>query len=564
VGGTIETMMSTGVNTMNPLMWGQVYELSAISHVYESMVGIGVDREYVPLIAESWEYDPDTASITFTLNENMKWHDGETLDTSDIVFTMNMYRDDAGGANDATPDSAANWTIVRNPWLAEYMIDTVAESDTVVTVSLSFAPKLADVLVEIGNAWIVPEHIWSTVDVPTYDPTEDGAVGSGPWVFGDWEKGQFLRFTRNANYHGDGPYAEHKIINIIREIETGYYALSIGELQSIGGPMTNFVPVELESIAENDPDIGIHRYFDDFWLYLGMNQRRYPNNVKEFRQAVYYGVNKSDIVDVARFGRNKPAPASGSLDWGTYYNPDIPKYDFSPATSMQMLDDLGFVDSNSDGIREDANGTKLSFDIYVSAEFDRSIVAVNMISDMMADIGIEVIVVPALFDVIWDAVGGSGLGTYDYDWSYIGWTLFWSDFHPSWANWLYSGDGYWGGTINLPGWEGAKRDEVTALCNEISLELDEAVIEAKLDLIQEITAEELPYLPMEIQGNVELYRTDKFEGWLMGDITGPNNFWSMKNLSLIDGGSEDDSPGFEFVAAFAGTMILAVIVRRRR
>ncbi|MHA2030415.1 MAG: ABC transporter substrate-binding protein [Candidatus Kariarchaeaceae archaeon] len=565
VGGTIETMMSTGVNTFNPIMWGQVYELHAIMHVYEFMIGVGPNREYIPVMAESWEYDTVEASIVFNLHDNMKWHDGEPITSSDIVYTMHLYRDDTGGIWDQTPASAANWTIVRNPWLAEYMINATAVTDTQVKIFFTFAPKEADMLVEIGGAWILPEHIWSQVaDVTTYDPTEDGAVGSGPWVFGEWEKSQFLRFERFKNYYQDGPYAENLIINIIREIETGYYALSVGELQAIGGPMTNTVPLELENIAENDPNIAIHRYFNDYWLYIGMNQRRYPNNVKEFRQAVYYGVNRSDIVEVARFGRNKPAPASGSLDWGPYYNPDIPQYDFNPETSKTMLDALGFVDSNSDGIREDANGTKLSFDMYVSSEFDRSIVAVNMIKDYMADIGIEITPVPALFDVIWDAVGGSGLGTYDYDWSYIAWTLFWSDWHPSWAGWLYSGDGFWGGTRNLPGWEGAKADEVTALCNEISLELDDEVVQTKLDQVQAIVAEELPYLPTEIQGAVELYRTDKFEGWMMGNATGPNNIYSMKNLYLTEGGGDDDAPGFGLLAAFAGTMILAVVVRKHR
>ncbi|MCH8907044.1 MAG: hypothetical protein IH840_08135, partial [Candidatus Heimdallarchaeota archaeon] len=272
-----------------------------------------------------------------------------------------------------------------------------------------------------------------------------------------------------------------------------------------------------------------------------------------------------------------------------FYNPDIRTYDFDPEVAKGMLDTLGFVDSNDDGIREDINGTKLSFDLLVSSEFDRSVVGAQMMSEWMADIGIEVNVVPALFDVIWDQIGGSGLGTYDYDWSYIGWTLFWSDRHPNWVYWLFGADdSYWGTTINLPGWEGAQRDLVGQLAGDILFETDDTIIKDKLDEVQEIVAEELPYLPIDIQGGVTLYRTDKFEGWQLGNVTGPNNFWSFLSLSLIDSdGTSDglttitttidgivttitaestggDSPGFALITAVATTMVVAVVLRKRR
>ena len=334
----------------------------------------------------------------------------------------------------------------------------------------------------------------------------------------------------------------------------------------MGGP-----PPELEALAKVDPNIAVHEYYQDYIMYLTMNQRRYPNNVLEFRQAVLTGINRTEVVEIAQYGRGLEAPASMSLPYGLYYNPDIPTYDYDVTAANAILDSIGFTDDiGDDGIREDANGTDLSFELLVSAEAQESVDTAKLIQDYMTDIGVEVTLVPILFDLLWTLVGGPG-GTYpdkyDYDWAFLGWVGFWSDFYPNWAYWMFSADRWWGSDeVNIPGWTGTARDEVTALCDDILYTVNETEISEKLDEIQLIVANDLPYVPVNILGGVSLYRTDKYTGYVRGNTTGPDNWMTWLNLHLIEPEDTSDVPAFTIVTAVVA--VLSVMgsrkLRRRR
>ena len=331
-------------------------------------------------------------------------------------------------------------------------------------------------------------------------------------------------------------------------MEAEFYALTTGDIEI----MSATIPPELEAVALVDPDISIHEFFSDYIMYLGLNQRRYPMNVLEFRQAVQYGINRTGLIEIAYFGTGLECPASMSLPYGTYYDPTINPYDYSLTTANALLDGLGFLDAvGADGIREDANGTDLTFELIVSAEYQASVDSAKFIKDAMVDIGIDVVVTPILFDVLWQRVGGPGgsySAKYDYDWSYLGWVGFWSDFHPNWAYWMFSADLWWGSDdVNIPGWSGAARDAVTVLTDDILSETNETLVQEMLDEVQQLVADDLPYNPMVIMGGKNLYRNDKYTGWIMGNTTGINNWQSLLAVHLME--PEEGAPGFGIATA---------------
>lgn len=576
IGGVVKTMMGADATTMNPIFWGSIYDLEILVSVYDTLVGFDINNLPTPIISTGWTYLPDESAIVFDLHADMKWHDGTAMTAEDIRWNFeDLYKADFVDEWDTDGIGNGTQNIPRNSWLFEYMINTTIVSPTQVKVFFTYTPKLSDLLIEIGGSWILPKHIWDSItDYAAF--TNDNPIGSGPFKFEEWKKAQFFRLSRNPDYYLDGPNIETKIVEIIREVETGYYKLSTGDLQILSA-----IPPELEAIALNDPNIAIHQNLEDFWMTLGMNQRRYPNNVKEFRQGVYYAMDVQQIIDISRFGRGGHMPASGNLPWGEYYNPDARTYEHSVTLANSTFDALGFTDKNGDGWRQDANDTRLSFDFLVSSDFESSVTTGKLVKEMMELVGIEVNVVPLLFSVIWDKIGGSGLGTYNYDWYYIGWVGFWSDRHSGWADWLYSSNGYWGGDINLPGWSGPAYVQMTNLTELIKFETDEATIKSLLDEVQVLAAEELPYIALDIVAGVSLYRTDMFDGWLMGNVTGPNNFYSFNNIwqkdvpgetvltiiTTIDGVettilttiTAEGTPGFELFAGLSAVMIIAVL-----
>lgn len=550
VGGTLTTPLGADAHALNPFTWGTTYEAYVIEHIYDALAMLDVDNQPQPVMATGWSHTEDNVNWTFNIHDNIKWHDGEPFTIDDVIFTYQLLLDD--------PD------IPRRSWMFDEVEDVIKVNDTAVKVVFGYGPKSADVLNEFALTWIVPEHIWTDVDDIYTFANDENPIGSGPFKFIEWSRGSYFRFERHADYHLAGPYVEYKIIQIIREVETGYYAVSSGDIEVYGE-----VPPELEQVARVDPDIQVHEYLQDYWVYLGLNQRRYPNNITEFRQAVLYGINRTEIVDLIRYGRGEVMPASCSLPYGPYYNPDAKSYEYDPDEARQLLDDLGFVDTDEDGIREDDNGDPLEFTLLVSSDAQVSVDSSLFIQGYMEDIGIDVTVQPLVWDVIWDRIGGSGKDPetyedkYDYDWAFAGWVEFWSDFHPNWARWLFSHNGWWGSeNVNIPGWNNSVSQQVTELSDDILYETDEEVIKEKLDLIQELVAEDLPYLPINVLGGISLYRTDRFEGWIVGNTTGPDNWQTWLNLYLI--GADQPVPGFGYAISFLTLVVLVTYVYNRK
>ncbi|MHA1222091.1 MAG: ABC transporter substrate-binding protein [Candidatus Heimdallarchaeaceae archaeon] len=540
VGGKIAYSMGSDALTLNPYTYGSIYEAEIINHIYDGCVAYDVNNQPQPVLASSWTYNSTYEKYTFTIRENVYWHDGTPLTPEDVAFTWQMLQD--------------NPLLPRADWLYDdiYSI-TVSGQDVIV--EFTWGPKPADVLVTLGTENIVPKHIWQDID-DLFTYTNDNPIGCGPFKFAEWAHGQFFRLVRNENYYLGGPWIEELTIRIIRDDEAAYYALSVGEIELLDGP-----PPELEAVAKNDPNIAIAEYYADYIMYLSCNQRRWPNNITKFRQAVEYGINREEINEIVGQGRGQVCPASMSLPWGPWYNPDIHQYPYDPALANSTLDSIGITDTDSDGWRE-ANGTEISFDLMVSAEYQDSVDTVRLIASYMADIGLEVNVKPVIWDVLWSTVGGPGgsyPGKYDYDWAFLGWVGFWSDFHPNWAAWMFNEDMWWGSDdVNIPGWSGYWRNLVTNLTTEILYETDEVIVKEKLDLVQEIVAEQLPYNPIRILGGVTLYRNDSYTGWVYGNTTGPDNWENWLSVHLIE--PEEGAPGFTMMVA---VVTLAFVVGLR-
>ncbi|MBA7513556.1 hypothetical protein ES705_05572 [subsurface metagenome] len=547
VGGTLTVPMGSDALTLNPFTWGSTYESYIIGHIYDALVQNDINNQPTPVLCTGWTHNETLEKWIFTLREDVYWSDGEPLDIYDVNYTWYLLWTDPA--------------IPRRSWLFDEIFDITVLSDTQIQVEFWWGPKPADVLYDFATTWIVPQHIWEDItDIYTFANEEP--VGCGPFVLEEWSHGSFFRFSRNDQYYLDGPWVETKIVQIIREIEAGYYALSVGDIELLGA-----VPPELENVAKSDPNIEIHEYLNDYIMYLGLNQRRYPNDEVNFRKAVLHGINRSEIMEIAGYGRGLVAPASMSLPYGAYYNPDIEQYAYDVALANQLLDDLGFLDTDNDKVREDGLGDPLKFNLGVSAEYQESVDTARMIQNYMLALNISITVQPVIWDILWSTVGGPGgsyAGKYDYDWAFLGWTGFWSDFHPSWAYWMFSANRWWGSdNVNIPGWNSSVRWEVTTLVDEVLYETDEAIVRQKLDEAQVLIAEDLPYLPIRITGGVTLYRTDKFTGWIMGNTTGPDNWQSWMAVHLIE--PDEGAPGFEIMTAvLAVGFILGITYFRKR
>ncbi len=533
-GGVLSIPMSEDAHHLNPLTWSTIYEGNVIGHIYEPLVRYDVDYNPVPCLASSWSFNDSYTEYTFIISDNVTWHDGELFDAYDVNYTLNLVLGDPG--------------IPRRSWVFPE-IDTIeAISSTEIRVTL-FNPVAPEwMLWDFATAYILPQHIWENVaDIYTFSNLQP--IGTGMFKFNEWKRGQYFLLDAYEDYWIEGkPYIDTKEIPIIREPESTFYALKSGEVHAMGTP-----PPGLIADAEADPNLEVHTFSGDDFGYIAQNQRRYPNDVKEFRQAVAYAINKTEIIEVARYGIGLEGPNSCNTPYGPFFEEDIMWYETDFAMANQILDDLGWDDSG-DGVRETTNGTRLSFAL--KCIYNPQVLAqARLIQEYMELIGVEITIVPTDWGVLW----GEMTSTYDYDWVYAGWYNFAQHIDPNWAYWLFSIDSYWGGTVNVPGWQ---NDTLDTLCDDIigSIDINEQTVWLKE--VQQIVAEEVPYHCILFFSPMSIYRTDLFDGWQMSQGFGVDNWQTWLNVHLIAPQFTPEPPGtYVYMSwSMAGVGVLVIVV----
>ena len=140
-------------------------------------------------LATSWSVTDDGLEYTFTLVDGVTWHDGEAFDADDVVYSINKMAD---------PDRSA----LASTFGAVAGVEKVDSHTVKVTLS---APS-PSFLLQLGGPYAVmqAEHLAGTDGTST-----DFLVGTGPWIFNNYQEGVSLEFERNPNYYKEGlPYID--------------------------------------------------------------------------------------------------------------------------------------------------------------------------------------------------------------------------------------------------------------------------------------------------------------------------------------------------------------------
>lgn len=168
-------------NDFNPFRPG-LDRRSSVSHVLEALYYYNVLKdEMIPWLATGYEYNDDYTAITVTLREGVTWSDGEAFDADDVIYTLEMLRQNGKGAGDLHEAAA----------VARDVANLVRVDDHTVRVELNRPDTrwfftFLTVRFATQGLHIVPEHVYSTVDpnelgsFTALDPSQPGwPVGTG-------------------------------------------------------------------------------------------------------------------------------------------------------------------------------------------------------------------------------------------------------------------------------------------------------------------------------------------------------------------------------------------------
>ncbi|MBI3290989.1 peptide ABC transporter substrate-binding protein [Candidatus Falkowbacteria bacterium] len=252
--------------------------------IFSGLLKYDNDLQLVPELTRQWQASEDQKVYTFTLKENILWHDGQPLTASDVVFTFQSLKD---------PD-------FKSPLLISFRGVNVEKLDDL-TVRFTL-PEAFPSFLEVLTVGILPEHIWSAIPPVNANLTEYNLkpVGSGPWKFKSLSKdklGNIKSYTLapNENYYGPKPYIQKLTFKFYPDFQTAIEALKNNSVEGV-----SFLPKELKSELTGQKNLNFYSFNLPQYTAIFFNQKENEAlKDKNVRKALSVSIDKTKILSEA-------------------------------------------------------------------------------------------------------------------------------------------------------------------------------------------------------------------------------------------------------------------------
>jgi len=240
----------------------------------------------IPELAEKWSWQDNYRNLVFFLRKNVRWHDGKPFTSRDVKYTFDVARE--------APDAPAKFRLsARKDWWANVEAIEAPEPHTVVFRLKRPQPSLLLMLAS-GYSPVYPAHV-------PLGELRQKCVGTGPFKFKEWQRGQSVELERNPDYFiPDRPYLDGIKYTVISERGTRLAALQAGRLDA-------FVPLEMtkamaDAAKKSAPNLVISEVGQNGSDNVILNVKRAPFDNPAVRRAVSLAMDRQGYVQSVRHG----------------------------------------------------------------------------------------------------------------------------------------------------------------------------------------------------------------------------------------------------------------------
>jgi peptide/nickel transport system substrate-binding protein len=294
----------------------------------------------------------DEKTLEVKLRQGVKFHNGTVMTADDVVFTFNRI------IQDNAIEYPEAHTSPRKGLIAP--LESVEKIDDA-TVKFNFSGVWPPAMQLLVHQQILPKAYLEEVGTKGF---VEHPIGTGPFKFVEGQLDDQIVMERFDDYWGGapdlgptGPACVQKVIfRVIPEASTRVAALLAGEVNIIQG-----VPPELVDTLAVTPGVDVKTApgTEPQWLQLNAKNPLFAN--QQVRQALNYAIDKDLLVEAIYGGRAVPLPGPLS-PFNNFVNKKLSPYPYDPAKAKAMLAEIGWTDSNGDGIL-DKDGQPLAFTI---------------------------------------------------------------------------------------------------------------------------------------------------------------------------------------------------------
>ena len=261
-------------------------------NVYEGLVRFAADGSVRPMLALSWDVSGDGLSYVFHLKSGVRFHDGTAFDAAAAKFSLDRI---------LAPDSV-------NPQRSRLRAIRAVEVVDPLTLRLLLSRRSGGLLQSLafGSAVMVSQK--SSLNNSLHP------IGTGPFRFLRWRRGDSITLERNPEYQGASAALSQVTFKFITDPTAAFAALMAGDVDAF----SNYPAPESFAQFAADRRFAVFNGTTEMETVLGFNERRAPLNDVRVRRAISYAIDRHAIIDGAMFGYGTPI--------GSHFPPGNPAY----------------------------------------------------------------------------------------------------------------------------------------------------------------------------------------------------------------------------------------------
>lgn len=305
--------------TLDPYKIFSEKSYTIVQQMLEGLVRFSQDGTIEPALAMEWRrLDPRT--MQFSLRPGVVFHDGSAFDASSVRYSFRRYLDPKTG------------------FPGRGFVDSIDRVDIVDPLTVNIVTKYPDGLLLNRLSFFLPIVPKGSFDGDEGARFSQRPVGTGPFRFERWNKGESIVFSANTSYWAPGrPRVKTLEFRFIREDEQLSRLLN-GEIDLV----TSLPGTQTMEVRRN-PDFLLMK--KPIYYTIGISPRTSsgPLADKRVRQAMNYALNKTDLIRYDLRG-NGLALAALSIPGSFGHDPNLKPYPYDPARAKRLLEEAGFGD----------------------------------------------------------------------------------------------------------------------------------------------------------------------------------------------------------------------------
>lgn len=349
-GGTLTIGLPVEPETLDPGDAVYVQEQFILMNLFDSLLSISPDGELHPGLATAWEPNADYSEFTFTLRQDVTFHDGTPFTAEAVKASFDHIN------SEAVLESGGKSLLQDHSYVETVVVDDY-------TVTVKFGASYPLFLRDASRQWLSISSP-AALEASGADYGRN-PVGTGPFKFVQWDAQSQIVLERNPDYNWGPEFAAHQgpanleqvVFRILPEAATRLTAFETGEV------LIASEPPALDAIALAGSGAAAIQTFAQPGVpaILMINATKAPTDNVNVRKAMILAVNQEELAQTAFQELGLPATSVISPTTWAYDEGAASLYSYNPEEAARLLDEAGWVDADGDGVRE-KDGETLTID----------------------------------------------------------------------------------------------------------------------------------------------------------------------------------------------------------